>query len=64
VDNLILGAFGCGAFNNPPKLVAEIFRKLLIDERYAMYFEKVVFAIKKTGDVCPNYDAFREVFGD
>lgn len=62
VDNLVLGAFGCGAFNNPPKLVAEIFRKLLIDERYAVYFEKVVFAIKKTGDVCPNYDAFQAVF--
>lgn len=40
----------------------EVFRKLLIDQRYAMYFEKIVFAIKKTGDVCPNYETFRSVF--
>ena len=62
VDFLVLGAFGCGAFNNPPQLVAEVFRKLLIDRQYAAYFEKVVFAIKKTGDVCPNYEAFQTVF--
>lgn len=62
VDYLILGAFGCGAFNNPPQLVAKVFRKLLVDQRYAAYFEKVIFAIKKTGDVCQNYEAFRTVF--
>lgn len=62
VDNLVLGAFGCGAFNNPPKLVAKVCRRLLIDNRYANYFEKVVFAIKKSGDACPNLEAFREAF--
>ena len=62
VDNLVLGAFGCGAFNNPPQLVAEVFHKLLIGNGYAAYFEKVVFAIKKTRDVCPNYEAFQAVF--
>ena len=61
VDNLVLGAFGCGAFNNPPELVANVFRKLLVDQRYATYFEKVIFAIKKTGDICPNYDTFRAI---
>ncbi|MBE5972067.1 MAG: TIGR02452 family protein [Lachnoclostridium sp.] len=61
VDNLVLGAFGCGAFNNPPELVANVFRKLLVDQRYATYFEKVIFAIKKTGDICTNYDTFRAV---
>ena len=62
VDNLVLGAFGCGAFNNPPQLVAEVFHKLLVGSGYAAYFEKVVFAIKKTRDVCPNYEAFQAVF--
>lgn len=62
VDYLVLGAFGCGAFNNPPQLVAETFRKLLIDRQYAAYFEKVVFAIKKTHNVCPNYESFQTVF--
>ena len=43
-------------------LAAEVFLKLLVDQRYAAYFEKVIFAIKKTGDVCQNYEAFRTVF--
>ncbi len=64
VDQLILGAFGCGAFNNPPELVAGVFKQLLIDHRYARCFEKVVFAIKKTREVCPNLEAFRTVFLD
>lgn len=62
VDNLVLGAFGCGAFNNPPEMAAGVFKRLLIDNRYASYFEKVAFAIKKTRDVCPNYEAFKSVF--
>lgn len=62
VDYLVLGAFGCGAFNNPPQLVAEVFHKLLIEQQYATYFEKIVFAIKKTRNVCPNYEAFKTVF--
>lgn len=55
-------AFGCGVFNNPPQLVAEVFRKVLIDRQYAAYLEKAAFAIKKTGDTCPNYEAFQIVF--
>ena len=27
VDNLILGAFGCGAFGNVPQLISKIFKK-------------------------------------
>jgi uncharacterized protein (TIGR02452 family) len=45
VSNLVLGAFGCGAFGNPPSQVAEIFRQLLIDECYAMHFSRVGFAV-------------------
>ena len=62
VDNLVLGAFGCGAFNNLPEIAAGVFKRLLIDNRYASYFEKVAFAIKKTRDVCLNYEAFKSVF--
>lgn len=62
VDVLVLGAFGCGAFNNPPQLVASVFHKLLVKNRYAKYFEKIVFAIKKTGDVCQNLEAFMKTF--
>ncbi len=62
VDRLVLGAFGCGAFNNPPDLAAEVFRHLLIDNGYAQYFDKVVFAIKKSRDICPNLNAFQQAF--
>ena len=36
---LILGAFGCGAFCNPPRIVARAFRS--VQEKYAYYFEKI-----------------------
>lgn len=62
VDYLVLGAFGCGAFHNPPELVASVFYRLLMEQGYGRYFEKVVFAIKESGDVCPNLDTFRRVF--
>lgn len=59
VDDLILGAFGCGAFRNNPELMAKAFSQLLIHEGYACFFEKVVFAIKKTGMICQNLRAFQ-----
>lgn len=62
VDCLILGAFGCGAFRNHPGLMAKAFASLLIQELYAGFFEKVVFAIKRTGNYCPNLSSFMEAF--
>ena len=59
---IILGAFGCGAFKNPPQLVAEVFKKVLVDEEYKNYFEEVVFAIKKSSD--DNFAIFNNVFAD
>lgn len=65
-DVLILGAFGCGVFKNPPKVVAKAFREVLEESRYHA-FRKVVFAIKSSvgGDpytVCPNLAAFQTEF--
>lgn len=40
--NLVLGAFGCGAFGNDPALVARIFREAL----FHYEFDGVIFAIK------------------
>lgn len=45
VDVLILGAFGCGAFMNPPQVVAKAFRSVLLEERYRHAFRHVVFAV-------------------
>lgn len=69
IDNgaevLILGAFGCGAFCNPPEVVAAAFWDVLTQDRYRGAFRNIVFAIKPTAENekdCPNLAAFREVF--
>ncbi len=43
--NLVLGAWGCGAFRNNPRNVAECFRSILIDEGYGKCFDEVCFAV-------------------
>ena len=60
IDVLILGAFGCGAFRNPPHVVAKAFRMILAEERYRTAFSRVIFAIKPSSDQgpCPNMAAF------
>ena len=60
-DILVLGAFGCGAFNNPPALVADVFRGFLVSREYGRYFRKVLFAIPdRPGN--PNFRVFEEAF--
>ena len=58
-DILVLGAFGCGAFNNPPELVADVCRELLVDKGYFRFFRKIAFAIKKNNSANTNLEAFR-----
>ena len=58
-DVVILGAFGCGAFSNSPRVVAQAARMVVEDYRHA--FEMIEFAI-----YCPpkddrNYKTFRSV---
>lgn len=59
--NLVLGAWGCGAFRNNPRKVAEYFRKVLVDEEYGRCFDEVCFAVygKEDGR---NITEFRNVF--
>ena len=57
---LILGAFGCGAFRNPPKAVASAYKALT--EKYAPYFDIIEYAVYCSPRNTSNYDAFREVF--
>ena len=58
---LILGAFGCGAFCNPPEVVARAFK--VVQEKYASYFETIEYAIFCGSHETQNYDAFCEAFG-
>lgn len=43
-DTLILGAFGCGAFWNPPELIAACYKNLL-ETKFQGAFKKIVFSI-------------------
>ena len=59
VEVLILGAFGCGAFYNPPEIVADIFADLI--RNYP--FETVEFAVYCRGDM-KNFDVFAGRMGE
>lgn len=56
-DSLLLGAFGCGAFSNPPKVVAQIFRELI--GKYSHFFTEIGFAVLDCGT--GNYNIFRNI---
>ena len=62
VDILILGAFGCGAFSNDPKLVSKTFKTILIDEGYYKCFQNVHFAIFTALNEKKNFNEFNEAF--
>ena len=53
---LILGAFGCGAFRNPPELVAKVFRNVM--QEYLGYFETIEYAVYHTEREIANFEAF------
>lgn len=56
-DTLILGAFGCGAFRNPPEVVARAYRELL--DGFDGYLRRVEFAVYCSPRDRRNYEAFR-----
>lgn len=59
-DVLILGAFGCGAFCNPPEIVADVYKKVLSD--YIHAFRTVEFAVYCNKWDAKNYDIFKGRF--
>lgn len=42
-DSLVLGAWGCGAFGNDPKMIADLFSQTI--KKYKSCFKFIVFAI-------------------
>ena len=63
-DALVLGAFGCGAFKNPPAEIAAIFHRVLNEPEFKDKFRLVTFSI--IGDhhsKSANLEAFEKEFG-
>ena len=61
-DVVILGAYGCGAFMNPPDIVAVAMRQVVLEYRY--HFKAIEFAV-----YCPprddrNYRIFQQIMRD
>ena len=59
-DILVTGAFGCGAFRNNPKVVANAWRTAL--SIFPKVFERVEFAVFCTDEEMENYRVFRDMF--
>lgn len=57
---LILGAWGCGAFRNDPELAADAFANALVTVEHG--FARVVFAVFDPRDGAPNTRAFQQRF--
>ncbi|KEF52659.1 uncharacterized protein A1O9_11076 [Exophiala aquamarina CBS 119918] len=61
--HLVLGALGCGAFRNPPKVIARTFKDILAEEEWRGYFDRIIFAIiDRPGG--PTLAAFHEILSN
>ena len=56
---LILGAFGCGAFQNPPELVANAEKEVV--QQYGKYFKEIEFAVFCPPQDKTNFETFKKV---
>ena len=58
-DVLVLGAFGCGAFENNPEVVARAY-KVALDE-FPKVFKRIEFAVYCSPNDDTNYQVFKEI---
>ena len=58
---VILGAYGCGAFKNPPEVVAEALKQVALEFQY--HFRVIEFAVYCAPRDERNYQVFRKVIG-
>lgn len=63
-DAIVLGAFGCGAFRNPPAHMASLFHEVLNETEFAQKFRIVRFAIIEDHNSIhhPNFVPFAQEF--
>lgn len=60
-DVLVLGAFGCGAFRNDPKIVSQAYKKLCTE--FSGYFDEICFAVYCPPDDQRNFNTFKATLG-
>ena len=70
-DSLVLGAFGCGAFANPPNHIAKLFKEVFSEGEFSRAFKYVVFSIfddhnsakahNPYGNVLPFFEVFNDI---
>jgi uncharacterized protein (TIGR02452 family) len=61
-QSMVLGALGCGVYNNPPRAIVEMFTVAL--QTYGGFFKKIGFAILSVGrNGTANYKLFTSSFG-
>ncbi|MBA3685317.1 MAG: TIGR02452 family protein [Planctomycetes bacterium] len=61
IRHLVLGAWGCGVFRNPPETVAPLFREALSDLSWSRAFTSVVFAIYDPSPQRATFAAFQRI---
>ena len=67
-DSVVLGAWGCGAYKNPPAHIAALFHEVLNEVEFKNKFRKIVFAImedhnsRKSHNPEGNLKPFRDEF--
>ena len=59
VDCLVLGAFGCGAFQNDPNIIAQAYRNIFPE--FDGYFRVIRFAVYCPPHDRTNFDVFRRL---
>lgn len=59
-DVVILGAFGCGAFCNPPLIVAQAMKNVV--QEFQTCFETIEFAVYCSPRDDSNYRVFKKIF--
>jgi uncharacterized protein (TIGR02452 family) len=55
-----MGAMGCGAFQNPPVVVAQCFKDVLAEGEFNGAFEEIIFAVLDSRAE-GNFEIFRDV---
>ena len=62
-ENLVLGAWGCGAFGNDAAVVSDLFYQAMEDIQAKNLFRRIVFAVRSKGEESYNFREFSRNFG-